>query len=223
MQRLRRQEFRLALTEDNISLIGDDLIRVAGLPGPELRTLVRALRASGDWLEVVDGIEDSVVQFDPLRLRPDEAVRHLLSSKSVNEIGSDAELPEVCLEVEFGGENGPDFNSVCDELKLTKQELIAAICDAELRVDIVGFTPGFAYISGLPEALTVPRLKEPRKRVPAGSFGIAAGKCGTYALEGPGGWPLIGRVVNRLFNSERETPFVLSAGQKVRVMRWGDV
>ena len=213
----------MALTEDNISMIGDDLIRVAGLPRPELRTLARELRASGEWLEVVDGIEDSVVQFDPLRLRPDEAVRHLLSSKPLAEIGSDALLPEVCLEVEFGGENGPDFRAVCDELKLTEPELIAAICGAELRVDIVGFTPGFAYISGLPEVLTVPRLKEPRKRVPAGSFGIAAGKCGTYALEGPGGWPLIGRVVNRLFNPEREQPFLLSAGQKVRVVRRGDV
>ena len=146
-----------------------------------------------------------------------------MSSKPVNEIGSDAELTEVCLEVKFGGENGPDFRAVCDELKLTEQELISAICDAELCVDIVGFTPGFAYISGLPEALTVPRLKEPRKRVPAGSFGIAAGKCGTYALEGPGGWPLIGRVVNRLFNPEREKPFLLSAGQKVRVLRRSDV
>lgn len=212
----------MALTEDNISLIGDDLIRVAALPGPALRTLVRALRASGDWLEVVDGIEDSVVQFDALRLRPDEAVRHLLSSKPLGEIGRDAELPEVCLEVEFGEENGPDFRAVCDELKLTEQELIAAICDADLCVDIVGFTPGFAYISGLPGALTVPRLKEPRKRVPAGSFGIAAGKCGTYALEGPGGWPLIGRVMNRLFNPESERPFLLSAGQKVRVVRRGD-
>ncbi|WP_022695540.1 5-oxoprolinase subunit B family protein [Ponticaulis koreensis] len=213
----------MALTEDNINVIGDDLIRVAGLPGPALRTLVRALRASGEWLEVVDGIEDCVAQFEPLRWRPDEAVRHLLSSKPVNEIGSDAELPEVCLEVEFGGENGPDFNSVCDELKLTEQELIAAICDAELCVDIVGFTPGFAYISGLPEVLTVPRLKEPRKRVPAGSFGIAAGKCGTYALEGPGGWLLIGRVVNRLFNPKSEQPFLLSAGQKVRVVRRSEV
>ena len=213
----------MALTKDNISLIGDDLIRVSGLPRSELRTLARELRASGEWTEVVDGIEDCVAQFDPLNWAPEEAMSHLLSSKPLNEIGCDVELPEVCLEVEFGGDNGPDFRAVCDELKLTKQELISAICDAELQVDIVGFTPGFAYLSGLPEALSVPRLKEPRKRVPAGSFGIAAGKCGTYALEGPGGWPLIGRVVNRLFNPEREKPFLLSAGQKVRVVRRSDV
>ena len=185
--------------------------------------MARELRASGEWTEVVDGIEDCVAQFDPLNWAPEEAMSHLLSSKPLNEIGCDVELPEVCLEVEFGGDNGPDFRAVCDELKLTKQELISAICDAELQVDIVGFTPGFAYLSGLPEALSVPRLKEPRKRVPAGSFGIAAGKCGTYALEGPGGWPLIGRVVNRLFNPEREKPFLLSAGQKVRVVRRSDV
>lgn len=213
----------MALTEDNISLIGDDLIRVSGLPRSELRTLARELRASGEWTEVVDGISDCVAQFEPLKWAPDEAISHLLSSKPLNEIGGDVELQEVCLEVEFGGDNGPDLLAVCDELKLTKQELISAICDAELQVDIVGFTPGFAYISGLTEELSVPRLKEPRKRVPAGSFGIAAGKCGTYALEGPGGWPLIGRVVNRLFNPEREKPFLLSAGQKVRVVRRSDV
>ena len=36
-----------------------------------------------------------------------------------------------------------------------------------------GFAPGFAYLTGLPDDLAVPRLDTPRTRVPAGSVALA--------------------------------------------------
>lgn len=211
------KDWTLRLGEFELEMIGDDLVRVSGVDIFRLRQLGRSLRSTGEWIEVVDGISDLVIQFDTISLTADDA-RKLVqdcANRPMSVVDADESLVE--LSVAFGGDMGPDLSDVCGQLNLSAEELISRICSADLRVDVVGFTPGFAYISGIPEALSVPRLREPRKRVPAGSFGFAAGKCGTYALEGPGGWPIIGRVQNVLFDSSREDPFLLKAGQRVKV------
>ena len=80
----------------------------------------------------------------------------------------------------------------------------------------MGFTPGFAYISGMPDGLNITRLDLPRSRVPAGLVGLSAAFTGLYALAGPGGWPLIGRTEATLFSPARANPFLLAPGQRVR-------
>ena len=60
-------------------------------------------------------------------------------------------------------------------------------------VAFCGFAPGFAYLTGLPEELHVPRLEEPRSKVPAGSVGLAGAFTGVYPRSSPGGWQLIAR------------------------------
>ena len=83
-------------------------------------------------------------------------------------------------------------------------------------MDMIGFTPGFAFIGGLDECFRVPRRKEPRQRVAAGSVGIADGRTGLYAMASPGGWNIIGRTPHQLFDATAEDPFVLRAGMQVR-------
>ena len=99
---------------------------------------------------------------------------------------------------------------------LLQKELIALHTGQEYRVDMLGFTPGFAYIGGLDAALDVPRLPQPRMHVAAGSIGIADGRTGVYALPGPGGWPIIGRTSLTLFDALSDQPFLLQAGYRVR-------
>jgi KipI family sensor histidine kinase inhibitor len=81
---------------------------------------------------------------------------------------------------------------------------------------MLGFTPGFAYIGGLDKALNVPRRKQPRLHVAAGSIGIADGRTGVYALAGPGGWQIIGRTARSLFDPSSEQPFQLLPNTRVR-------
>jgi KipI family sensor histidine kinase inhibitor len=83
-------------------------------------------------------------------------------------------------------------------------------------VDLIGFTPGFAYIAGLGDDASVPRLAEPRQRVEPGSVGMAGGLTGLYALAGPGGWPLIGRTPLTLFRPEQSQPLLLDTGTRIR-------
>ncbi|MCL4150358.1 UNVERIFIED_CONTAM: hypothetical protein GTU68_000505, partial [Idotea baltica] len=125
----------------------------------------------------------------------------------------------VELPVRYGGKFGPDLEETSARLGLSVGELVDRHVSAEYVVGFMGFTPGFAYMSGLPTSLSVPRLEHPRQRLAAGSVGIAAGQCGLYALDGPGGWPIIARVMMRLFDTEAPQPFLLEAGTRVTFRR----
>ncbi|WP_193607126.1 5-oxoprolinase subunit B family protein [Nocardioides lijunqiniae] len=79
-----------------------------------------------------------------------------------------------------------------------------------------GFAPGFAYLTGLAEALSVPRLDSPRTRVPAGAVALAGPWCGVYPTASPGGWRILGRTSVRLWDPERAEPALLAPGTPVR-------
>ena len=81
---------------------------------------------------------------------------------------------------------------------------------------MLGFLPGFAYMGPVDERIAMPRRETPRLRVPARSVGIAGRQTGVYPVRAPGGWQLIGRTPVRPFDLEREQPFLLGPGDRVR-------
>ena len=96
------------------------------------------------------------------------------------------------------------------------QEVARRHAAASHRVAFCGFAPGFAYLSGLPKKLQVPRLEEPRSKVPAGSVGLAGTFTGVYPRSSPGGWQLIARTHERLWDVDRDPPALLMPGTRVR-------
>lgn len=94
----------------------------------------------------------------------------------------------------------------------TATEFVSAFC---------GFAPGFAYLAGLPDALAVPRLESPRSKVPAGAVGLAGPWCGVYPTASPGGWRLIGRTDQVLWDPDAARPALLPPGTRVRFREAG--
>lgn len=92
----------------------------------------------------------------------------------------------------YGGEFGPDFTEVAALHGMTAGHAMELHASVEYLVYFLGFVPGFAYLGELPEALATPRLATPRRRVPAGSVGIAGNQTGVYPFATPGGWRLLG-------------------------------
>ena len=64
--------------------------------------------------------------------------------------------------------------------------------------------------------LRVPRLDSPRERVPAGSVAIADEFSAVYPAATPGGWRLLGRCDQILFDVDRDPPALLQPGTRVR-------
>jgi KipI family sensor histidine kinase inhibitor len=119
----------------------------------------------------------------------------------------------VCFDDDFA----PDLARLCNAKGLTRAAVIEHLVSARLRVYLLGFQPGFAYMGGLPPALALPRLATPRARVPARSVATAGDLCGIYPWDSPGGWNLLGRTPVQLFDpSLADQPALLAAGDEVR-------
>ena len=206
------------MSDPDLTLCGDDALRVR-MPDRDVRLArARQLRATGDWLEVVPGRRDVTVQFDPLKHTLAEALVHLNQTLAIPAPLASDTLETVELAVHFGGVDGPDLADISSRTGLSEAEVVSRLLSAPLQVDMLGFTPGFAYMSGLDATLEIPRLLQPRRQVPAGSIGLITGQCGLYALAGPGGWPVIGRTLAPLFDAAASNPFRLQPGMQVQLV-----
>ena len=119
------------------------------------------------------------------------------------------------IPVEYGGAAGPDLAAVAAHTGLSADEVVARHAGGEYVVFFVGFQPGFAYLGGLDPALHTPRRAAPRLEVPAGSVGIGGAQTVIYPATAPGGWQLIGRTSQVLFDPARPQPTLLLPGDRV--------
>ena len=122
----------------------------------------------------------------------------------------------IQVPVRYGGEYGPDLDDVARHAGLTADDVVRLHTGAEYAVYMVGFSPGFPYLAGLPERLAMPRLDSPRQAVPIGSVGIGGRQTGIYPVETPGGWRIIGRTSLRLFTPDADPPTLFQLGDRVR-------
>lgn len=111
--------------------------------------------------------------------------------------------------------DGPDLERVMEHSGLCRKEVIERHCAPVYRVDLIGFAPGFPYLSGLDPALAIPRLDLPRVQVDAGCVAIGGEQTGIYPISGPGGWNLIGRTDVKLFAPDTAR-CLLAPGDRVR-------
>jgi inhibitor of KinA len=183
---------------------------------------VLAARKSG-ITDVVPAYATVTVFYDPLHFPSDsgdsyDAVCQFLESCSARPTNAPFQWESrlVELPVFYGGDHGPDMALVAEHSKMSPEEVAALHASAEYLVHAIGFTPGFPYLGGLPEALRTPRRDTPRARVPAGSVAIGGAQTGVYSVESPGGWQIIGRTPVRLFRPQEKQPALLRPGDRVR-------
>ena len=119
------------------------------------------------------------------------------------------------IPVAYGGEFGPDLETVAEHAGLAVDEVISIHSGVDYHVFMLGFAPGFPYLGGMDERIACPRLATPRTVVPAGSVGIAEAQTGVYPNASPGGWQLIGRTPMALFDVDADPPVAMLPGTKV--------
>lgn len=122
----------------------------------------------------------------------------------------------IVIPVCYGGKYGPDLEDVAAYHHLSIEEVIRIHSGATYFVYMLGFTPGFPYLGGMPEELAIPRKQIPRLQIAAGSVGIGGNQTGIYPLETPGGWNIIGRTPISLFRPEEENPTYVKSGMYLR-------
>ena len=162
--------------------------------------------------DVVTAYETVAVHFDPA---DGEEVLERLQALAPPEAFGGAAAPAakvVEIPVAYGG---TDLEEVAERLGRSPDEIAALHSGASYQVAAIGFSPGFPYLTGMPEQLRIGRKASPGK-VEAGSVAIAGGQAGIYPFDSPGGWWVLGRTPARLFDPGRDEPSLLKAGDRVR-------
>ncbi|WP_459502623.1 5-oxoprolinase subunit PxpB [Bacillus sp. C1] len=162
-----------------------------------------------DVYKLWKGYERKVVPYDFVCEYVNRLFRH-------NQNNTKKQCDYISIPVCYGGEYGPDLKEVAAYHGLCTSEVIRLHSEATYFVYMLGFTPGFPYLGGMPKELETPRKQTPRLQIAPGSVGIGGSQTGIYPLETPGGWNIIGRTPIALFQPNEEKPTYVQSGMYLR-------
>ena len=167
-------------------------------------------------VDLVPSYTTLMVHYDLTALTPAQA--RALIDQALTDLQPQAQGSGQChvLPVWYDLSVGPELTLLSQRSGLTVEEVIRRHSAHEYQVFALGFAPGFAFMGLVDEVLATPRLNTPRKRVAAGSVGIAERQTAAYPVVSPGGWNLIGRTPAKLFDRERDGYSLMQPGDTVR-------
>jgi 5-oxoprolinase (ATP-hydrolysing) subunit B len=164
--------------------------------------------------ETVPTYRSLLVHYDPVLIDFDTLSGKLapLAERPVPPV---AKTRRWRIPVVYGGEHGIDLEDVAKTLNTTTDEIVARHIAGDYRVAMIGFTPGWSYLSGLEHSLHMPRRQNPRLLTPAGTISIGGVQTGVQCIAGPSGWHLLGRTPVRTYQLHRDPIFLLEPGDHV--------
>ncbi|QOY73181.1 5-oxoprolinase subunit PxpB [Pseudomonas sp. OST1909] len=167
-------------------------------------------------VDLVPSYTTLMVHYDLRELTPTQA-RELIDL-ALTDLQPQAQGSGQChvLPVWYDLSVGPELTLLSQRSGLTVEDVIRRHSAHEYQVFALGFAPGFAFMGLVDEMLATPRLNTPRKRVAAGSVGIAERQTAAYPVVSPGGWNLIGRTPAKLFDRARDGYSLMQPGDTVR-------
>jgi len=174
-------------------------VRAAGIPGV---------------LETVPTYRSLLVHYDPVLIDFEQLGETILRLAQRPAPAATA-TRRWRIPVVYGGEHGVDLEDVAKTLNTTPDEIVARHVAGDYRVAMIGFTPGWSYLSGLADSLHMPRRQNPRLLTPAGTISIGGVQTGVQCLAGPSGWHLLGQTAVRTYQLHRNPIFLLEPGDNV--------
>lgn len=166
-------------------------------------------------VETVPSYRSLTVHVDPVAADPEKLGREVLALAKAKlkpaKPGRRWRIPVV-----YGGEYGIDLGAVAAHHELEPEEVIARHSAPDYRVAMLGFLPGYAYLSGLDPSLALSRRPTPRPTTPAGTISIGGAQALVASIAAPSGWHLLGRTPVRSFVPGRDPVFLLEPGDSVR-------
>jgi 5-oxoprolinase (ATP-hydrolysing) subunit B len=169
----------------------------------------------------IQGVTESVPTYRSLLVHYDptiigfEALGEKLLELASRLTAATAKARRWRVPVAYGGEHGIDLEDVAKALDTTPDDIVARHVAGDYRVAMIGFTPGWSYLSGLETSLHMSRRQNPRLLTPAGTVSIGGVQTGIQCLAGPSGWHLLGRTPVRTYQLHRNPTFLTEPGDRV--------
>jgi len=164
---------------------------------------------SNSLTEAIPAYQSLTLCFDSLSLETEsieDSIKAIIDN-GFTEIATTTsrviEIP-VCYDEAYA----PDLASLAEYCKLTTDDVIQQHTQTTYLVNMLGFLPGFLYLTGLADSLHCPRKETPSLHVPAGAVGIGGNQTGVYPVTSPGGWHIIGQTPLPIFSPNTEQMFI---------------
>lgn len=190
----------------------EDHVRITIMDNEKRNIILNNLLAANVFEEVVTGINELCLKFDPLKLSEEE-VTAIISAQKAQPVGEISANKQHYFHIDF--KKALDIAMVCNHMNMNEAEFQYWFLNQKFIVDMMGFQPGFAYLSHKSEATSIPRLDKPRSLISKGSIGFLGKTACIYAHDGPGGWPIIGCITTPIFNQSLNPPNILQCGDTI--------
>ena len=171
--------------------------------------------------ETITGVTETVptyrsllVHYDPTQVGFD-ALGDKLLALAQRPVAPTTKTRHWRIPVAYGGEHGIDLEAVAKALGTTPDKIVARHVAGDYHVAMIGFSPGWSYLSGLEKFLHMPRRQNPRLSTPAGTISIGGVQTGVQCLAGPSGWHLLGRTPVRTYQLHRDPIFLLEPRDRI--------
>ncbi|UTB81366.1 5-oxoprolinase subunit PxpB [Staphylococcus carnosus] len=173
--------------------------------------------------EIVPTESDMMIVYDARNMikhhhikSPFQYMKELLQSikievKHGESVNMPTEIPMI-----YGGEYGPDLEDLLEFYNLDKEEFIKLHSQKTYFVSMMGYSPGFPYLTGMNERLYINHTVDGKKFIPAGSVILEGKKCGIVTTDTYGDWIVIGYTPVKLFDPSKEDFTLLKLGDTVR-------
>ncbi|HEY0289139.1 MAG TPA: allophanate hydrolase subunit 1 [Pseudomonas sp.] len=193
-----------------------DAIDEANMPWMLAASLRLRAAFAQNLIDLVPSYTTLMVHYDLMALSPDQARELIVGAMTDLSPDSLTSGHRHVLPVWYDLSVGPELTLLSKRSGLSVDEVIRRHSEREYQVFALGFAPGFAFMGLVDEVLAAPRIKTPRKRVAAGSVGIAERQTAAYPVVSPGGWNILGRTPATLFDREIDGYSLMQPGDTVR-------
>jgi len=168
------------------------------------------------FIEVIPSYHSLLVTYDIFAYdfkKMKSYLEELLNNITINE---NEEKSIITVDVYYGSEVGLDLEDMSQKTKLSIDEIITLHTSKIYDIYAIGFLPGFAYMASVDDKIAMPRLENPRKKIPKGSVAIADNQTTIYPRDTPGGWNILGRTTLELFDKNLDTLSPLSIKNQIQ-------
>ncbi|PZO02233.1 MAG: allophanate hydrolase [Hyphomicrobiales bacterium] len=165
--------------------------------------------------ELVPTYRSLMIHYDPLRLdraRLIALVEERLVAPATRGRAAALWTIPCCYEPP----HGEDLAEMAALMGHAASEAASIHASALYRVYMYGFSPGFTYLGGLPEAIAISRRTKPRPPHESKAVLVGGGLSAIASFAMPTGWYVVGRTPERLYAPERTSAFLFEPGDSLR-------
>ena len=112
-------------------------------------------------VDVIPAFCSLLVNYDPRVIRYEKMRKRMESLLRVDIKVGEGKRKIFEIPVLYGGEYGPDLESIAEHAGLSEGEVIKIHSSQDYLIYMLGFLAGFCYLGGLDERIHTPRLEVP--------------------------------------------------------------